>query len=300
MAFYQSDPNMLIHLKSVIKKLESEDRPDFNKNIAISWIRYNSLSPTPGSGFGASWNANKLFYPASLVKLIYAIATEIWIRNKLIVESEELFRALSDMLIHSSNDATSYIIDVLTGTTSGPSLRGECWQSWQLQRKLINQWIENLGWEETKKINCCQKTWTEGPYGRDKDFYGERNNNRNALNTSSIARFFEALMSNQFLTSNSSKRLKKYLYRSLIPLERQANPENQIDGFLGEGLSQSCEIWSKAGWMSQARHDAAWWKESDKYPMLVVIFSKGKALSKDNIFLPSIAKELKNYGQQIT
>ena len=295
MNFYHSDPNMKAHIISLINKFSYENRPNLHNNISITWIRYDNRNPLPGFGFGASWGEKKLFYPASIVKIIYGIAIEKWLQDDLITESEELFRALSDMITHSSNDATSYIVDILTGTSSGPSIEGKSWEIWQSQRQILNQWLKSFNWSELNNINCSQKTWSDGPYGRDKDFYGKNNQNRNALSTSSIVRIFEALMTNSLLSYKATKRLKGYLSRSLDKSIRIKDPENQIDGFLGEGLSSSAKIWSKAGWMSEVRHDIAWWQEKPNNPMMAVVFTDGKQLSQDANLLPSIAKALSQY-----
>ena len=37
------------------------------------------------------------------------------------------------MLFFSSNNATSFLIDLLTGTTSGPCIEGELWADWKFQ-----------------------------------------------------------------------------------------------------------------------------------------------------------------------
>ena len=283
------------HLRTLINKFSYESRPNLHNNIAITWIRYEDENPLQGSGFGASWDENKLFYPASIVKIIYGIATAKWLQNDLIAESDELYRALSDMITDSSNDATSYIVDILTGTNSGASLEGKNWETWQKQRQILNKWLKNFNWPELKNVNCSQKTWSDGPYGRDKDFYGENNQNRNALSTSSIARVFEAFMTNSLLSKKSTKRIKGYLFRSLDQSLRIKNPYNQIDGFLGEGLTTSTKLWSKAGLMSEVRHDIGWWQGRDNIPIMACVFTKGKSLSKDNHLIPSIAKELNKY-----
>ena len=85
------------------------------------------------------------------------------------------------------------------------------------------------------------------------------------------------------------------LFRSLDILKRKADPENQIDGFLGEGLPSGSQIWSKAGLMSEARHDAAWFQTSKGIPMLLVVFCSGKHLAKDQFLLPALASELSKW-----
>ena len=110
MAFYRQDPEMASCLKGILDRFEKEGRPHLQKNISITWIRYNNPYPSPGNGYGTGWNSNKSYYPASIVKIIYALVTQIWIRQDLIVDSEELRRALFEMIANSSNDATSYTV----------------------------------------------------------------------------------------------------------------------------------------------------------------------------------------------
>ena len=86
--------------------------------------------------------------------------------------SAELDRAIRDMIIDSSNDATSLVVDTLTGTTSGPELSAGPFTTWQAQRNLINRYYQSLGWAELEPLNINQKTWSDGPYGRERAFVG--------------------------------------------------------------------------------------------------------------------------------
>jgi len=295
MAFYRQDPQMALCLKDLLDRYQSEGRPNLLQNIAITWICYKNDQPNPSSGYGTGWNSNKLLYPASIVKLVYALAIEVWIKKDLILESEELSRAAYEMIANSSNDATSYVLDILTGSTSGPSLNEQNFKGWKIQRKLINSWLEKLHWPELKGFNCCQKTWNEGPFGREKDFYGMTNNNRNSMTTDGTARIFESIMTNEMLSSVSSKRLKKYFSRSLDLITRKNDLENQIDGFLGEGVPINSNMWSKAGLMSEVRHDAAWIEAPNRNPMLLVVFTTGEKLAKDSFLLPALSSELNKF-----
>lgn len=292
MAFYRPDPAMQEQLVALLRRLEAEDRPGLTEQVAITWVRYDRREPAAGSGRGAGWADQRLLYPASVVKLIYAVAVEHWLQRDLLLDHEELRRALRDMIAESCNDATGLIVDLLTGTTSGPMLRGEAWTTWQRQRQLVNDWLKTLGWPELERINCCQKTWNEGPYGRERDFYGAGNTNRNALSTAATARLLEAVMTDAVLSPPACRRLRDLLDRSLDPALRAADPENQVDGFLGEGLPEGSRLWSKAGWMSQARHDAAWWVAPERPPSLLVVFSEGADRAKDPNLLPTLAREL--------
>ena len=292
MAFYRPDQVMQEYLVAQIKRLAADGRDGLLERLAVTWVRYDTDQPVTGSGQGAAWGDQRQIYPASVVKLIYAMAAEAWLQQDLLPEEPELRRAMCDMIADSSNDATGLLVDLLTGTTSGPALQGEAWELWQRQRRLVNDWFQGLGWPELEDVNCCQKTWGDGPYGRERVFYGVDLENRNALSTAATARALEAVMTDGVLSPPACQRLRELLARSLDRAQRAADPENQVDGFLGAGLPEGSRLWSKAGWMSKARHDAAWWRAPDGSPALLVAFSDGAACAKDEQLLPELARQL--------
>jgi len=292
MAFYRPDQVMQEYLVAQIKRLAADGRDGLLERLAVTWVRYDTDQPVTGSGQGAAWGDQRQIYPASVVKLIYAMAAEAWLQKDLLPEEPELRRAMRDMIADSSNDATGLLVDLLTGTTSGPALQGEAWELWQRQRRLVNDWLQGLGWPELEDVNCCQKTWGDGPYGRERVFYGVDLENRNALSTAATARALEAVMTDGVLSPPACQRLRELLARSLDRAQRAADPENQVDGFLGAGLPEGSRLWSKAGWMSKARHDAAWWRAPDGSPALLVAFSDGAACAKDEQLLPELARQL--------
>ncbi len=65
--------------------------------------------------------------------------------------------------------------------------------------------------------------------------------------------------------------------------------ENQVTGFLGSGLPKNAQIWSKAGWTSQVRHDAAYIELPEQRPYLLVVFTEGKAQAKSQDILPFVS-----------
>src|SRR5215213_4979017 len=70
----------------------------------------------------ASFRGGERIYPASVVKLFYLVAAYRWLEDGKIERTRELNRAIADMIIDSSNEATQYVVDVLTQTTSGYEL----------------------------------------------------------------------------------------------------------------------------------------------------------------------------------
>ena len=194
MSFYNLKEEMGLVLNDILERVCSKHRENFKNDIAITWINYKSEKNHIYKGFGFGINNKKLIYPASIVKLVYAFAAYSWIKTKKILLSQEISDAVYKMLFYSSNDATSFLIDVITGTTSGPCIEGDPWENWKYQRSIINDWLKELSWSELNEINCCQKTWEDGPFGREKEFYGTENKNRNMMTTNATARILEDIM----------------------------------------------------------------------------------------------------------
>ena len=71
---------------------------------------------------GASIHGNRPIYPASVVKLFYLVAMQAWLEAGKLRPTAELRAAMAAMIGQSSNDATNHVVDLLTGTTSGPEL----------------------------------------------------------------------------------------------------------------------------------------------------------------------------------
>ena len=286
MSFYCINEEIGSALKDILTKTCYEKYPHRDNNIAVTWINYEGSSK---KGYGYGINNRKKIYPASIVKLVYSLATYYWIENKTILRDLQVDEAIQEMLQNSSNDATSFILDILTGTTSGPSLEKEIFNRWKYQRSIINDWLKTLNWEELQDFNCCQKTWEDRPYGREKDFYSTSNKNRNAMTTDGTARIMEEIMQN-ICFNEKNINLKNCLFRKINEQSQNKDPNNQINGFLGEGLPQKIPFWSKAGLMSEVRNDAAWWINRNQSKTLLVVFTEGKELANDNYFLPEFSK----------
>ena len=295
MSFYYLQEEMGLALNSILDRVCSNYKENLKSNIAITWINYKSENQYIKKGFGFGINNKKPFYPASIVKLVYGLASYSWIETQKIILNQEISDAVKNMLFYSSNDATSFLIDLLTGTTSGPSIEGDSWENWKYQRLIINDWLKELNWEELNEINCCQKTWDDGPYGREKEFYGTDSRNRNMMTTDAAARVLEEIMIKLEYQKDNLK-LRNFLKRNLNKSLRIKDPLNQVDGFLGEGLPENINFWSKAGLMSQARHDAAWWVNNDKLHTLLVVFGNGVEYFRNETLFPEIAKAVYKYN----
>jgi hypothetical protein len=273
--------------------------------IALTWVVYDHPAPvntggalTPNAFWehpvrGFSYRGAERIYPASVVKLFYLVVVQEWLEKAMIQPSKELDRALTDMIVDSSNDATSLIVDILSGTTSGPQLTPGPFETWKYQRNIINRYYQSLGWEEMQAINLCQKTWGDGPYGRERAFYGEMFENRNMLTTDATTRLLHSIIGGVAVSSGRSQSMMNLLKRSLQLEELPQNSdENQVTGFLGGGLPQNSQIWSKAGWTSTVRHDAAYIELPDQRPYLLVVFTEGKEQATSREILPFVSGKI--------
>jgi beta-lactamase class A len=248
----------------------------------------NAFWEHPVRGF--SYRGGERIYPASVVKLFYLVVVQEWLEKGMSQTSGELNRALRDMIVDSSNDATSLIVDIISGTTSGPLLSPGPFETWKYQRNIINRYYQSLGWEEMQAINVCQKTWGDGPYGRERAFYGEMFENRNMVTTDATARLLHSIVGGVTVSSERSQSMMNLIKRNINPDDLpQDGEEDQVTGFLGGGLPQNSQIWSKAGWTSTVRHDSAYIELPDQRPYLLVVFTEGKAQAKSREILPFVS-----------
>lgn len=279
--------------------------------IAMTWIIYDEPVPVNTGGAltseefwrysvrGFAYRGVEPIYPASVVKLFYLVAVQEWLEKGMVLPSTELDRAVRDMIVDSSNDATSLVVDVLTGTTSGPELSAGPFETWQFQRNIVNRYFQSLNWVELESINVNQKTWCDGAYGREALFLGEQRQNRNKLTTNATARLLHSIVGGVAVSSTRSQAMMALMKRSLNLADLEADPENQVSGFLGAGLPATAQLWSKAGWMSQVRHDAAYIEVPGLRPYLLVVFMEGQSQSKNEMLLPFLSQQVVLAMQQL-
>lgn len=305
MDFFSKDERLEELGNGILEATWAEFSTLARNQVALTWIVYDPpvLVNTGGALTpDAFWNHKvrgftyrgvERIYPASLVKLFYLVAANEWLDKGMTQPSQELERALRDAIIESSNDATSLIVDILSGTTSGPELPPGPFDTWKYQRQIVNRYYQSLGWAELETINICQKTWCDGPYGRERAFYGQMLENRNMVTSHATARLLHSIIGGVAVSSARSQAMMGLLKRNLNPeFLPQEVEEDQVTGFLGGGLPQSAKLWSKAGWTSQVRHDAAYIEIPDLRPYLLVVFTEGKAQAKSRDILPFVSQQV--------
>ena len=305
MVFFRKD-EQLEKIGDRILEATWAEFPSLARNqIALTWIVYDppiavntggALSPEAFWNYqvrGYNYRGVERVYPASVVKLFYLVAIHEWLEKGMVSNSSELERAIHDMIVYSSNDATGLVVDVLTGTTSGPELSSGPFETWKSQRNIVNRYFQSLGWSDIETINVNQKTWCDGPYGRERAFLGELMENRNMLTTDASALLLHSIVGGVAVSRERSQAMMTLLERSLHPDDLiPEDDENQVIGFLGGGLPEKAKLWSKAGWTSQVRHDAAYIELPSQRPYLLVVFTEGRANTQNQAMLPFVSGQI--------
>ena len=141
-------------------------------------------------------------------------------------------------------------------------------------------------------INMTQKTWSFGPFGREYVSRFRVPNNHNALSTDSVARLLLAINRGEAVSRRRSTAMMKLLARSIPDKIDPKAPLDQVAGFLGQDLPKGSRLWSKAGWTSTVKHDAAIVRLPGGREFIAVVFTKGKMAAQSREILPFIGRRL--------
>jgi beta-lactamase class A len=233
----------------------------------------------------ASFRGNERIYPASVVKLFYLVAAHRWLEDKKIEDTPELRRALKDMIVDSSNEATQYIVDVVTHTTGGYELPPKEMEDWQQKRNAVDRYFSSLGYAN---ITVKQKTFCEDAYGRERVSLGANRENRNKLTTDATARLLKEIVTGKAVTPERSAQMMELLKRDYSGASK--DNDDQGHGFTGMALAgvDGVRLWSKAGWTSTTRHDAAYLEMPDGSRFVLVTFTTDHANDRD--IIPTVAR----------
>ena len=220
-------------------------------------------------------------YPASLVKLFYLVAVHGFLDAGRIVDSAELERAIRDMIVDSGNDPTNYLLEVLTGASGGAELPEAELAAWMEQRQAVNHYFQALGYTN---VNACQKTWAEGPYGRERQGYGANFELRNSASANAIAR----LWIEQIIHAAGPRADVRRTLLSRDVTATTSDPDDQRTAFTAKGLPSGAKLWSKAGWTTKVRHDSAYVELPTGEKLVWVILTQG--VSSDRALIPTVSR----------
>lgn len=270
-----------------VQKIVDEAVSATLKNFATAKLQSNQLAVTLvdlGEGkqpkFG-SYRGGERIYPASVVKLFYLAAAHQWMEAGRVADSAELRRAMKDMIVDSSNDATHYVLDVLTGTTSGPEMPEVSMKIWGEKRNTVNSYFASLGYTN---INANQKPWNDGPYGRDRVWLGKNFSNRNGLTTEATARLTTEIALRRFVSAARCEQMLEIMKRDV------SDKKDDQARFTFTELPAGAKLYSKAGWTSTTRHDTAYVELPDGRRFVLVTFTTQHA--NDKTIIPFVARQV--------
>lgn len=248
-------------------KLKADD-------LAISYVDVSQPQITSR----ADYHGDVPFYPASVIKLFFMADVYATHKEKI----GDVDRALKEMIVVSDNDATAYLVDLLANTVPGPPLQGRALKRFIDRRRAINKRFQKLGYADN--VSAMMKPWSFGPFGADKQALGTNRENRNKLTANSCA---SLLLWIERRRAPGAHDMMALLHRPRAPLREE---ENQVKEFIGEALPEGAQLWSKAGWTSEVRHDAAYIELPNGRKFVLVIFTRG--IADDVTLIPAITKNV--------
>ena len=253
-------------------------------NIAATLIDLRD----PANVRAANVRGDAVIYSASVVKLFYLAAAHQWLEDGKLKPTPELARGLKDMIVDSSNDATHYVLDVLTETSGGGELSAKDLETYAYQRNRVNRFFKSLGYD---RINVNQKTYCDDLYGRERQFWNQ-GKNRNMLTTAATARLLAEIAVGKAVSIDRSQQMMALLKRDFKGASD--DKDDQAHGFTAIALNDlkltDAKLWSKAGWTSKARHDAAYIETPDNLKFVLVVFTENFA--NEPGIIPHIAEKI--------
>lgn len=230
----------------------------------------------------AGYREEVAYHPASTVKVLFLATVYDQLSRGEIEMNEELTRAVRDMIVGSGNDATSYVVDRISGTTSGPELYGSEFAEFQQKRDVTNRLFRSMGYD----LNANGKTWCENVYGREKQLLGRNREYRNRLTSAGAASLMYSLATNRLVSPAASIAMLAWMRREVPP----SDGETQVRTFLGESVPPGSALWSKAGWTGEVRHDMTVFELPSGKRYVVAVFTRGAA--QDETLLPAIGARI--------
>lgn len=223
------------------------------ETLSISLI---NLSESSCCGYGSHKDKTKRF-PASITKLFWIVAYYAKEQRGLIeqnISNSELYEMIND----SDNEVASDVVDAVT---QAKSLDEQNFQVWLEKRHWLNRFFEGAGYPD---INISQKNFPipkhdlMEPEGFDLRMRnGETRTIRNYLRTHDAARLLYEIEMGLAVSPYHSQQIKRFMKQNLDPNYWRSIQYNSIEGFFPELLPQNSQVFSKVGWYSGSRQDAA-------------------------------------------
>ncbi|WOI30770.1 serine hydrolase [Sulfitobacter dubius] len=295
--FYTSDPSWSgICDKAVARVLDHPGAFGLTKDtFGLVALREDSKG-LAGYVLNGSWQC----YPCSVVKAFHLVHVLQRLEEETCAP-DDLDQAILDMIRWSSNTATNYVIDFLTGTTGDTVLSQAELEAYRMKRQGLNRYFAALDWPEWNGCSIAMKLSGDTRYGREAQLAGANGEHLNRLTPLVSARLFSDLFAGNLpLSPESTEKAKQILLRDRTSLDAD-NPLFQVADFLGGGAPGNAKIWSKAGYTgwtgdphtSYFRHDLIRVAVPDAKPIILSMMTQGRLMAEygDELF-PQIGRIL--------
>ncbi len=263
-------------LDAALAKIAAETVAQFSEKGLIeeglSIAVIDMTAPVPGASFPAgAYRGDASYYPCSVVKICFLSYYEARKQAGKLDDTPELVRAVKDMITVSSNDATGFVVDSITGTTSGPELSGLEWERWKGKRNVVNGWYRGRGYTN---LNANQKTFCEDAYGREQAFR-DGGKNRNRMTAAEAARIFKEIVRGEVAGEALTDEMLALLSRDITAAEPLEDVELEDARLAGQNLPKGSRVWAKSGDAYDFHHLVARVALPNGSDFIVAVFTKG-------------------------
>lgn len=255
-------------MSSVAKAVTAEFASNGLTEEGLSISLVDLSSPNLSSG---SFRGDVPHYPASVVKVFYLAYYEAQKERGELKDTPELVRAVKDMITVSSNDGAGFVVDSITGTTSGPELSGREWEKWKERRNAVNRFFAARGYRD---VNANQKTFCEDAYGREQMFR-DGGKNRNRMTTDLVARLFQEIARGQVVGPVGTGEMLGLLSRDVTQTKPFDDLELEDARLAGQKLPPGTRFWSKSGDAYDVHHLVARAQLPNGSDFVLAVFTKG-------------------------
>jgi hypothetical protein len=222
------------------------------------------------------FNENETYYPASLIKLFAALRACEKINAEELDEfiENDLKVAIRNSLEESDNDALSLLYDFISDSQSGLYDK-KTFAKFSQARKSLTKYFQEQGF--SSELALHNKCYSFAPYGRDLKLF--LNEGSNQVLISDLEKIIFQIIENEEL---------------LESMLRDGDDEQSEFIYAGLDAKKLDFFYSKAGWTTSVRHDAAYFSfQGQKY--LMIILTKGLSAQKDLVSkLASLVFSAKN------
>ncbi len=250
----------------------------------------------------ASYQQEKLRFPASVVKLFWLVNLQAQIHQGILSEDETAIVDLPKMIAKSDNEAASRVVARITQTQSGSNLNQQEFNNWLNQRKQVNRFFETAGYQG---INVSQKTFPipylhlSEPQGRELQMRVSLEKPiRNKITTQQASRLMYEIVTRQAVSPEASQAMQSLLTidattRIQKKTLQDPNTFNPVRGYLSQSLPDDVYFAAKAGWTSWSRQETAYIATPDqKTTYILTIFAEDKSYAYNWKIFPEISTQV--------